>query len=1028
MTENWQNTALTGGNRLEPHAYFFAYNEQDDARGGERENSIGFQDLSGEWQFSLLDSPARLTETALSDYSRAHEPASLPHSRTVDVPHDWHADGSAPRHYTDEAYLFPVDPPHVPWENPTALYRRTFQFDSSETDASEIIRFDGVEAYFEVWLNGNLVGWSKGSRLAAEFDVTSYLKNGRNTLLVKVQQFADSSYLEAQDMWAGPGVIRPVYLYTRPNPGIEDIRIRTSLTNRKDAPKEGERAAGLLQINVDALGLNAIDYRVEQMDGVEVIVGTLELSSGTGEISIQLEDVLWWHPEDPNLYRLLITPKGRPSPVVPVVFGFRDIDVRNGIIHLNGSYISMHGVNRHDSHTETGRVVSMERMHADLDLMKASNMNAVRTAHYPNDPRFYELCDEKGMMVVAETDLETHGMELVDRPNEIASDPAWKPSFVDRIERHVSAQINHPSIIVWSLGNESGWGPNFEAMYNRSKELDPTRPVLYEEDRDGDVVDIVSTMYSRVSQMDDFGRHAGPKPRILVEYAHSMGNGPGGLADYQEVFDKYPSLQGHFVWEWADHGISHTFDGGKGTYLYGGDYGDRPNDGHFCVDGLVFPDLSPSPGLVEYSQVLSPISVESIEQRQPGKLTLGIRNRFYVTSGESVDLDVTFNVDGNPKNSTRLNLQGLAPQSAEEYTIDLPTDGTGLVGTVDVRVLRGGRQIGIYQSEVPVTSPTAAPDKAEVAVDEQNSGGLRESLTVTVADNTWVYEPVTGILSGAYTGDTKIISNGPVVSVWRPPIDNHADLYSKLWAPSLLDISKQYVQNVTVSERGGEPLVSTQFRFAPASVAFGWNCDSQWTFNENGAATYRLAAAPYGDAPRVTPSAGVELKIPAEFNRIEYLGRGPEENYPDSANAATVGRYSTTAADLYTPYVFPQDYGLRTEVRWVAHRREDGVGILIVTKDPVAWSTWLWDGATIDAAQHTHELPPPSDDIVVRVEARVSGIGSASWGSEVTPSYQNETEPFEIAFVAVPLKKNEDAGALAQKVHAETFVDTLTEV
>lgn len=1027
MADNWQNPEVTGQGRLDPHAYFFAYENLDSARSGVRDNSIGFQDLCGTWNFALLDSPARLTAQLLAAYSSGRP---LPNEREVPVPHDWHAQGIVPRHYTDEAYLFPVAPPNVPLENPTGLYQRTFH--ANGTSGQQILRFDGVEAYFEVWLNGRQVGWSKGSRLAAEFDVSDFLVEGENTLLVKVLQFADSSYLERQDMWAGAGIIRPVYLYERPAAGLIDVQVTTSLVDRTAAPQRGATAAGLLNVNVETQGATSVDCRVETLEGTEIGRFSIPVEDGRGRASVEFADVRWWHPEDPNLYRLVLSTPSETSTVVPIVFGFRDIQTRDGLIFLNGSYISMHGVNRHDSDTKTGRVVTVERMVQDLTMMKQANMNAVRTAHYPNDPRFYELCDQLGMMVLAETDLETHGMELVGRENELPESPLWRPSYVDRITRHVGAQFNHPSIIVWSLGNESGWGENFVAMYEACKELDPVRPVLYEEDRDADTVDIVSTMYSRVSQMDDYGRLPNPKPRMLVEYAHAMGNSPGGLADYQEVFDRYPSIQGHFIWEWADHGVHHELGDGTLTYLYGGDFGDRPNDGHFCVDGLVFPDLTPSPGLREYAQVLSPISVESIEKLDDGTVALTLRNRYYVTSGDAVSVDVSFNVDGQTVDSTSLIPHDLPPQTSKRYEVELPTDGRGLVGTVTATVSRDGDQLGIFDQELPVETPEvpAADSRPTVSVQTPDEDEPHDKVVVNSGSMTWVFDAVTGVLRCAknQVADSRpleLISGGPVATVWRPSIDNHEVPQRDVWLPALLDIAKQYTEAFEVDE--DDASASTTFTLASISKDFGWKCSADWKFF-NDAGRFELVAQGYGSTPKVLPSAGVELKIPASFNNIQYLGRGPGENYPDANSAATIGRYDTTVSELYTPYPYPQDHGLRTDVRWVAHTDEQGMGILIVSKDPIAWSTWQWDAHTIEDASHLHELPAPQDNLTVRLESEVSGIGSASWGSEVTPSYQVAADSFALDIILAPIHPGTDVAAAARALHSRFFIEETSEV
>lgn len=1039
MAENWLDPTRTGGNRLAPHAHFFAFASETKAMRGEVGQSLGFLDLSGTWDFGLFDSPDRLPNSLLETLSTpGSNTAGDLDLKSVTVPHDWQADGFGNRHYTDEGYLFPVNPPLVPRENPTGLYLRELVVDETygaDNSNQHILRFDGVEAYFELWINGHLIGWSKGSRLCAEFDVTDALHPGVNSILVKVQQFADSSYIEDQDMWSGAGIFRPVTLYSRPAIRVENLVIRTFLADSKARPLGDERTDATFNLTVATSGADQVQWRVETLDGNAVAEGSAATEHNEVNINASIPDVLWWHPEAPHLYRLLISPSfnGAISSFVPVTFGFRDLRVDEGILLLNGRYISMHGVNRHDFDTVTGRVVSLARMRTDLELMKLHNINAVRTAHYPNDPRFYALCDEIGMMVVAETDLETHGMELVHAPNLIANSPQWHNSFVDRIERHVAAQINHPSILIWSLGNESGWGANFVSMYERCKQLDPTRPVLYEEDRDAEVVDIVSTMYSRVSQMDDLGLHPQPKPRIIVEYAHAMGNGPGGLADYQRVFDRHPSIQGHFVWEWADHGITAKSAEGVPTYLYGGDFGDRPNNGNFCIDGLVFPDLTPSPGLTEYAQVICPVKValgEGSTRKPNSPLELLVLNDYYASVLSDVRLEISFSADGNVVETLTLDVDDVHPQSSAHHTVAVPALPPARCAHVTVGVIENGRTIGTYQFALDHKAPDAGalhfdnPSQDQpnpVALQTPKPGNLNSQVSAQTDSSTWHFDAVTGTLEETANELGTVISAGPVASVWRPDIDNHVRHTEDIWRPHLLNLLRQRVQETTVEAHGSEVMVATDFHLAPDTLGFGWECHSQWSILPSGIGLYHLNATPYGDVPQSLPAAGVELSVPARFDQVEYLGRGPGENYPDSVAAAPVGRYQTTVCDLYTPYPVPQDYGLRTDTYWVAHRTQTGEGVLLVCATPLAWSTWQWDARTLDEAGHLHELPTPADTLTVRLEARVMGLGSASWGSEVTPTYQNPAGPFEVSFACVPLLPGDDAATLAAATHAQAF-------
>ncbi|HEY0189367.1 MAG TPA: glycoside hydrolase family 2 TIM barrel-domain containing protein [Cellulomonas sp.] len=996
MVEPWQDPTRTGQGRLAPHAYLFGYDSPQEARSGDRERSQGFRSLSGLWWFRLYDAPARVRP---EDWGEA--PVADPEQWVqVQVPHVWQADGFGRWQYTDERYVFPVDPPLVPTANPTGVYRRTVHLPDPVPGEQRVLRFDGAESFLEVWVNGRRVGWSKGSRLTAEFDITDEVRAGQNTLVVRVLQLADSSYLEDQDMWTSGGIFRDVSTYTRPAARLDDLVVDTVMADDGSA---------LATVTLTTTGCSAADWWLEDDAGHRPVQGRVGLGTGSARVQVRPGPIRWWHPEHPDLYTLVVRPqddRGRVTQTVAVRIGFRDIRIEGGLLLLNRRYIELHGVNRHDVDPVHGRAVDLDRVRAELLAMKRHNINAVRTAHYPNDPRFYQLCDEIGLLVVAETDLEAHGMDVVGRLDDLAGDPAWRAAHVDRIERHVMAQRNHPSIVVWSLGNESGWGPNIAAMYDRCRELDPLRPVLYEEDRDATVVDLVATMYSRVSQLSDFARHPHPKPRFLVEYAHAMGNGPGGLADYQQVIDAAPGIQGHFVWEWSDHALAVTDESGSTVYRYGGDFGDEPNNGSFCVDGLVLPWGEPSPGLLEYAQVLCPVLVEPAPDGM-----LRVTNRRYDSDLGDVDLLVEDTLDGRVLRHATVP-SGAIP--AREQAVVALVGWAGddpaahAVGErhrrVVVRQRAGtawsgpGAVLGRYQWEL---GDPAGPAPAVAAPVRGRAAPVvaaeHTALTITAGDVRWTFDTVTGTLTDLSRQGRTAVSRGPAVQVWRPVVDNHSDLAARFWHPNLLHLCQESLRSLTWEQGDGVVRLETTTTLGPPSMDFGLRCRYRWELDADGGTTVRITGEPYGGYDGLVPALGADLTVPAGLDRIEYVGLGPGENYPDSRAAATLGRYRTTAADLATPYVVPQDHALRGGTRWVAHQAPDGsLGVLIRSERPVGWSTWLHDARTIDAARHRDELPPPADDLTVTLDAEVLGLGSASWGSEVGAGYQVRLTPFRI--------------------------------
>ncbi len=560
----WENIQLTHENRLAPRAYFFSYDSVAQARTFARETSSLFLPLSGQWNFHFFDHPLQVPEAFTSELM-----ADWGH---ITVPAMWQMEGHGKLQYTDEGFPFPIDVPFVPSDNPTGAYQRIFTLSDGWQGKQTLIKFDGVETYFEVYVNGQYVGFSKGSRLTAEFDISAMVKTGDNLLCVRVMLWADSTYVEDQDMWWSAGIFRDVYLVGKHLTHINDFTVRTDFD---EAYCDATLSCEVVLENLAASPVvTTLEYTL--FDGERVVhssaIDHLAIEKLTSaSFAFTVEQPQQWSAESPYLYHLVMTLKdanGNVLEVVPQRVGFRDIKVRDGLFWINNRYVMLHGVNRHDNDHRKGRAVGMDRVEKDLQLMKQHNINSVRTAHYPNDPRFYELCDIYGLFVMAETDVESHGFANVGDISRITDDPQWEKVYVERIVRHIHAQKNHPSIIIWSLGNESGYGCNIRAMYHAAKALDDTRLVHYEEDRDAEVVDIISTMYTRVPLMNEFGEYPHPKPRIICEYAHAMGNGPGGLTEYQNVFYKHDCIQGHYVWEWCDHGIQAQDDHGNVWYKF----------------------------------------------------------------------------------------------------------------------------------------------------------------------------------------------------------------------------------------------------------------------------------------------------------------------------------------------------------------------------------------------------------------------------------------------------------------------------
>ncbi len=985
---DWENPSLTGRNRLEPHAYFFGYETEELAATHSRELSRGYQELSGPWRFRLFAGPKSVPGDALDDFKDDWD--------SVEVPHLWQVDGYGHLQYTDEGFPFPVDQPRVPSNDPTGVYQRMVRIQAPADGARKILRFDGVESYGEIYVNGSYVGMTKGSRLSAEFDITDFIHEGDNLIAVKVLQYCDGTYIEDQDMWWASGIFRDVYLMERPFAHLVDFQVNTHVV--------GNDAEVRLKTSCE----NAVRmyWRLRHTDGT---IAAETSFAPDEEAVVSVADARLWNPEDPYLYEMTIGVEDENgiSEVVSRRQGLSEVTIENGRILLNGVYFKMHGVNRHDHDDHKGRAVGVERMRRDLAMMKRHNINAVRTSHYANDPRFYELCDEYGIMLVAETDMESHGFENIGNIAMITDDPVWQDAYVDRIDRLVRQERNHACVIMWSLGNESGYGCNIRAMYERAKELD-ARPVHYEEDRNADTVDVISTMYSRVSQMNDFGEHPGPKPRINCEYGHSMGNGPGGLSEYQQVFEHWDSIQGHFIWEWCDHGLAAVDEHGRAYDMYGGDNGDYPNNGNFCIDGMVFPWQEPSPGLTEYMQVICPVGVEY----DAGSGVLKVRNKRWFTSLDDVALIATTMVDGKPVASKRLIPGAIAPGQSVDIDLEVHPAQAGetllcvaVHSTVEQPWGEAMRRIGVYQFTVAnhPHAVLAAPIRPSVQAHEDGN-----MLVVETLDTAIRFDLATGDVAGWRSCGRAVLAAPVRIGFWKPLIDNHQQEFDTLWKPRNMQVMQTSTRNVSWRQEGEGIVVEVVQLIAPPVYDFGMRTRMAYTVHPSGRVDLAVSGEPYGSYHDIIPRIGVSFEMNGDCRTVEWYGRGPGENYPDSLKANIIGRYQTTVDDMFTPYVVPQDCANHEDTRWVAFRSSHGDGLLVTRprnteERPFSFSAWPYTCEDIDNARHVTDLHK-RDTITVNINDAVLGLGSNSWGSEVLDRYRIRFERFSFDLSLRPLR------------------------
>jgi beta-galactosidase len=849
-----------------------------------------------------------------------------------------------------------VDPPRVPTDNQTGDHRRAFELPADwPLGAPAVVRFEGVDSTFRAWLNGTELGFGTGSRLPTEFPVGPLLRAGRNVLAVRVHQWSAGSYLEDQDMWWLPGIFRDVTLLARPDGGIGDVFVH--------ADYDATTGQGTLRVDTDVPARLSVPA-----------LGLTDHPAGT-PVTIPVEP---WTAETPRLYDGSVS---TGAETVAVRIGFRTVSIVDGQLLVNGRPILLRGVNRHEFHPDLGRALPLDTMRADLELMKAHHVNAVRTSHYPPHPAFLDLCDELGLWVVDECDLETHGFGPLDWRDNPSDDPRWTDAYLDRMRRMVERDKNHPSIVLWSLGNEAGTGANHGAMASWARERDGGRPIHYEGDHACRYVDVYSRMYASHAEVDAIGRGAENRhadadadldarrrsmPFLQCEYGHAMGNGPGALADYQALFEKYPRLAGGFVWEWIDHGIRTRTADGREFYGYGGDFGEELHDGNFIADGLVFPDRTPSPGLTEFAKVIEPVRIQVTDT------AITVTNTYDFIDLSGVDFTWRVEVDGIEVGEGRLEVPAVGPWETVQVALpELPA----IKQEGEVWLTVGAGSLGWGQARLAslelTTSPAApaAPSARPVPLDGR----------VTLGSG--VFDAVSGRL--VEVGGIAV--DGPRLDVWRATTDNDRgsdDPVAERWYGLGLHRTHHRIDGVTVD---GDALV-VRTRVAPAATDLGLSATYRWTAAGD---DLRLAVevTPDGEWTVPLPRLGLRLAVPSTLDTVTWFGGGPGEAYPDSRQAARIGRFTATVDELQTPYVYPQENGNRTAVRW-ATLTGGGAGLRFAGAPTFELAARRWTSEQLDAARHPTDLIPSANRIFVNLDHAEHGLGTASCGPGVLPAYR----------------------------------------
>jgi beta-galactosidase len=1018
--EEWQDPAVVGRNRLPAPATLLPSATDEQALAGTREASPYFRSLNGRWKFHYVDRPADRPR----DFFRPDFDDSA--WKEIAVPSNWQLEGYDRPIYLNTRYPWAPEnpqPPHIPPDHdPVGSYRTTFELPPGWAARRVLVHFAGVKSALYVWLNGQPVGYSEDSMLPAEFDVTPFLRPGANVLAAQVFRWSDGSWLEDQDTWRLSGIYRDVYLVSVPAVHLADVAVRTELDGQyRDAtllvrPRlrsaDGSRPDGW---TVEAQLFDPESRAVFEKPPSHDAAGILDEKypqRDTNAFALLQAPVTAprkWSAETPDLYTLVVALKDARGELVEatsVRVGFREVEVRGGRFLVNGRPVRFHGVDRHEHDPDHGQAVPYERMVQDAELMKRSNVDAVRTSHYPNDPRWYDLCDRYGIYVIDEANLETHGVT-----GRLTNDPQWLPAFVERASRMVERDKNHPSIVMWSLGNESGMGPNHAAMAGWIHEADPTRPVHYEgaaaAPRDPSWVDVVSRMYTRIPELVRMAEDPREdRPIVLCEYAYARGNAVGNLKEYWDAFRAHDRLAGGFIWDWVDKGLRKRDERGREFWAYGGDFGDEPNDGTMVCNGIVLPDRRPEPELHEVRKVYQRIETVAVDAAA-GRLR--VRNDYdFVPLDSLVEVQWTVEEDGRVVDQGRLPAPAIGPQQEGALRLDLtPRPSTpGAERFLNVRyaltadtVWAGrGHVVAWEQLSLPGAPAPAAP--AADTFPRVETVETPAAITVKGQGFAVSIGRASGALESFRAGARELVAGPLVPNFWRAPLDNDIGYLLLNDMPKRCAVWKasgpgRRVSAVRVARLSPQVVRVTAEATLPAGDS---PYVTTYTVYGSGDVVVEGRFTPgRGPLPEL-PRFGMQMAVPASLSTMTWLGRGPHENYWDRATGAAVGLWSGEVADLVHEYVRPQENGNRTDVRWLALTDRGGAGLLASGLPLLSVSAWPYTMEDLERAAHTNELPR-RDTITVNLDYRQTGVGGDDgWGARPHAEYTLGPKPYAYRF------------------------------
>ncbi len=1017
---DWENPQLTAINRLPMRSGGAPFEDELTALQNNPASSPWALCLDGNWRFHLAPNP----QTTPPGFHATDFDDS--HWDQIAVPGNWMLQGFDKPIYCNIKMPIPLNPPYVPEDdNPTGLYRHTFDLPAAWDGRRIIIRLGGVETFFYLWVNGHYVGLSKDSRLPAEFDITEYVQAGCNQATVEVVRWSDGSYLEDQDHWRLAGIYRSVWVYALPSYYLADVFARPTLDAHLrdgDLCVTARLGGTVTQSRGCRVGMQLFDPSGAPVftDYVEATFAPNDNEPDRVILKHSVPAPQKWSHETPALYTLVVrlsTPEGRPLHFESHRIGFRRVEVRARQLLINGRPVYIRGVNRHEHDERRGKAITLDSMRADILLMKQYNINAVRTSHYPNDERWYDLCDEYGLYVWDEANIETHALY-----NRLCHEPEWRAAFLERGARMLERDKNHPSVIVWSLGNEAGYGPNHDLLAGWMRGYDPDRPLHYEgataPNWSGSRLstDLVCPMYPSIDRIVDFAVNTDdPRPLIMCEYAHAMGNSLGNLREYWEAIESHPGLQGGFIWDWVDQGLLKTDAEGRAFWAYGGDFGDTINDMNFCINGLVFPDRSIHPAMWEVRKIFQPVRVRLLDA-STGQVE--VANWFDFSSLAHLTPIWELSRDGEVIQSGALPALHTPPGAVERIHIplELPNDPPFGVWWLTLRFdlteetpwAPAGHTMAWEQFELPVAL-THAPlvlsaDRPALTIEEN-----ARYFHLRTADLSIDFDRDNGMLTRWDWRGMRLIQSGPRLNAWRAPTDNDGFKWAEdntgkwlhYWLLAGLNRLQHHLKSLVVTRLSAAVAqVTARHTVQAEGVTAGFHEQTIYTLHGSGLLWLDWSVQCFGNLPSL-PRLGVSLTLPPGFEDFTWLGRGPSESYPDRKAGTPLGLHHGTVTGQYVSYILPQEHGNKTDVRWAALSNADGAGLMAVGQAPFQTSVSHFSADDIYRAMHTHELEP-CPETFWNLDAAQCGLGGASCGPGTLPHHLVNPGEYTLRMVLRP--------------------------